>query len=155
MTGIFRFFRSVIFLGWLSFALATAAIAATVWGVQMATTAAALTAKAASTAAAHRKQIAKAVATTKAKARLRRVLVAVPVAGLGAAAFFEEQDYQAWLEENPEGDREQYLCEQASLTAEIADEMLQEMPEKIRPSKDWLNGKIGTCSDDLTSDAPR
>ncbi|MDU8913996.1 hypothetical protein [Aestuariicoccus sp. MJ-SS9] len=129
MAKILGAFRSVVFLGWLSVALASTAIAAGVYALQMTTAVAAMTTKAATTAIKHRKELAK----TKAKARLRRAVVAVPIAGVGAIAYFEEQDYQEWLSENPDGSRQKYACEVASLSAEVVDEVLQGLPEWMRP----------------------
>lgn len=145
MAGIFGVFRNVVFLGWLSVALVSTTIAAGIWALQMTTTVAAMSAKAASTAVAHRKQLAKAVAKAKAKARLRRAIVAVPLVGVGAIAYFEEQDYQEWLEDHPEGTRQQYACEVASMTAEIADEVLQDLPERVRPSPETVVGYMPEC----------
>ncbi|WP_297776423.1 hypothetical protein [uncultured Roseovarius sp.] len=145
MARIFGLFRSVVFLAWLSAALASMAITASIWALQMTSTVAAMSAKAVSSAVAHRKQLAKAVAKTKAKARLRRAVVAVPFAGLGAIAYFEEQDFQEWLEENPEGTRKQYACEVASLTAEVVDEVLQELPELMRPTPETVLGYMPEC----------
>lgn len=143
MAGIFGVFRNVVFLGWLSVALVSTTIAAGIWALQMTTTVAAMSAKAASTAVAHRKQLAKAVA--KAKARLRRAVVAVPIAGVAAIGYFEEQDYQEWLEDHPEGTRQQYACEVASMTAEIADEVLQNLPERVRPGPETILGYMPEC----------
>jgi len=65
----------------------------------------------------------RAVAKTKATARLRRLAVAVPFVGLGAAAAFELADYEAWKKENPQGDFEAYAQEALALSREvIADE---------------------------------
>jgi len=145
MAGIFGVFRNVVFLGWLCFGLASTTIAAGIWALQMTTTVAAMSAKAASTAVAHRKQLAKAVAKAKAKARLRRAVVAVPIAGVAAIGYFEEQDYQEWLEDHPEGTRQQYACEVASMTAEIADEVLQNLPERVRPGPETILGYMPEC----------
>ncbi|SDJ39354.1 hypothetical protein [Lutimaribacter saemankumensis] len=145
MAKVFELFRSVVFLGWLSFALASSTIAAGIWAFQMTTTVATMSAKAAATAVAHRKQLAKAVAKTKAKARLRRAVVAVPLAGVGAIAYFEEQDFQEWLVENPEGTRQQYACEVASLTAEVVDDVLQGLPEIMRPAPETVLGYLPEC----------
>ena len=88
-------------------------------------------------------------AQLKAKARLRRGLVAVPVVGAGLIIYFEEQDFQEWSKENPDGDRAKYLCEVATNSAEIIDEIaedtlkaVQRLPEPLRPDaeivKSWL-----------------
>lgn len=133
MTKILKAFRSVVFLSWLSFAFASVAISATVWALQLGATVTALTAQAASAAISHRRELAQAVARAKARARVQRLVAAVPIAGVGAIAYFKEQDFQDWKEQNPEGTRQQYACEVSALTAEVIDEVLQDLPESIRP----------------------
>ncbi|MGK8234331.1 conserved exported hypothetical protein [Roseovarius sp. EC-HK134] len=145
MSRIFGVFRSVVFLVWLSAALASTAIAASIWALQMTSAVAAMSAKAVATGIAHRQQLAKAVAKTKAKARLRRAIVAVPIAGIGAIAYFEEQDFREWLEENPEGTRQAYACEVAALTAEVIDEVLQDLPEIARPAPETVLDYMPEC----------
>lgn len=141
MSRIFGVFRSVVFLVWLSAALASTAIAASIWALQMTSAVAAMSAKAVATGIAHRQQLAKAVA----KARLRRAIVAVPIAGIGAIAYFEEQDFREWLEENPEGTRQAYACEVAALTAEVIDEVLQDLPEIARPAPETVLDYMPEC----------
>ncbi|MCG6560784.1 hypothetical protein MB818_21500 [Ruegeria sp. 1NDH52C] len=145
MLSLLKLFRSVVFLGWLCIALASTTIAAGVWAVQLSATVATMSANAAAAAIAHRKQLAKTVAKTKAKARLRRVVAAIPVVGVGALAFFEEQDYQEWLLQNPEGTRQQYACQISILTAEVLDEVLQELPELMRPEPEAVQTYIPEC----------
>lgn len=145
MLKILGVFRSVVFLGWLSFALVSTTVMAGVWALQMATSVATISAQAAATAAAHRKQLARAVAKTKAKARLRRAIVAVPFLGVGAIAYFEEQDYRDWKEENADGTRQHYACEVALLTAEVVDEVIQELPERMRPSPSTIMTRMPEC----------
>ncbi len=145
MALLFRALKSVVFLGWLSFVLASTAIAAGVWVMQLSATVATMTTNAAAIALANRKQLAKAVAKTKAKARLRRVIAVIPVAGVGALAYFEEQDYQEWLQQNPEGTRQQYACKVSALTAEVMDEVLQDLPEFVRPESETVLGFMPDC----------
>ena len=104
-----------------------------------------MTAEATATALKHRKEIAKAVARTKAKARLKRALVMVPIAGIAAGAYFEEQDYQEWKQQNPNGNRQNYACEVAALTAEVLDEFLREIPDTLRPSEERLTDQLPKC----------
>ena len=59
--------------------------------------------------------------------------------------YFEEQDYQEWLDENPDGDRTEYACEVATYSMEIMDEIItdsvkaaQSLPEPIRPDADQI-----------------
>ena len=104
-----------------------------------------MTAEATATALKHRKEIAKAVARTNAKARLKRALVMVPIAGIAAGVYFEEQDYQEWKQQNPNGNRQDYACEVAALTAEVLDELLREIPDNLRPSEERLTGQLPKC----------
>lgn len=93
-----------------------------------------------------KKAVGSAVARTKAKARLRRVMAAVPLAGIAAAGYFEHSDYQEWKEDNPEGDFAGYSCEVSALSAEVIDEVLQELPETVRPGRDLVLSQLPTCS---------
>ena len=126
-------------------ALASLSIGLTWCSLQLATSVARLTTEATATALKHRKAIAKAVAKTKAKARLKRALVMVPIAGIAAGAYFEEQDYREWKQQNPNGNRQDYACEVAALTAEILDELLQEIPDNLRPSGERLTDQLPKC----------
>lgn len=140
-----RLLRSATFLLWLCAALAFSTLSATVWAVQAGSTAAVATAKMAQMAATHRKDMRRALAKSRAKARLKRGMTALPFIGLGAVGYFEEQEYRAWLKENPEGDRMAYACESAELTAEVLDEVLQSLPEKLRPGEEALGDLLPAC----------
>ena len=142
---MFRLFKNVVFLAWLVGALASLSIGLTWCSLQLTTGVARLTAEATATALKHRKEIAKAVARTKAKARLKRALVMVPIAGIAAGVYFEEQNYQEWKQQNPDGNRQDYACEVAALTAEVLDELLQEFPDNLRPSEERLTGQLPKC----------
>lgn len=96
--------------------------------------------------AAQHKAVATAVTRTKAKARLRRVVVMVPVAGIAAVGYFEEQDYQEWKEQNPELGRADYGCEVSQVSAEVIDDMLQDLPEAVRPSREFMLSKLPECA---------
>lgn len=148
--------------------LASAALAASVFAFKSAATVAQMSTQAVATAAqhkdklaaltaTHRKQIAanaathkknvtKAVAKTKAKARLRRVATMVPFAGAAAGVYFEERDYNEWIAENPDGTRKQYLCEVAELSSEFVDDVFSDLPEKVRPPEDMLTEFVPDCS---------
>ncbi|MFH1517162.1 MAG: hypothetical protein ABIH17_04685 [Pseudomonadota bacterium] len=104
-----------------------------------------MTAGAAAAAIANRKAIAAAIVRTKAKARLRRALVVLPIAGIAAAVAFERQDFLEWKEENPDGDVEDYGCEVSTVSAEVIDEVLQDLPGQVRPSRDWLLSRMPDC----------
>ena len=98
---MFGLFKNNVFLAWLLGALASLSIGLTWWSLQLTASVARLTTEATATALKHRKEISRAVAKTKAKARLKQTLVMVPIAGIAAAAYFEEQDYQEWKQQNP------------------------------------------------------
>ncbi|NDV50532.1 hypothetical protein [Salipiger sp. PrR003] len=83
-----------------------------------------------------KKAVMSAVTRTKARARLRRLVTAVPIAGVAAAAIFERRDFAAWKEENPGRDGGDYGCEIAGVSAQVLDEVLQELPEAMRPPSD-------------------
>lgn len=143
-----RLFRNAVFLGWFSVSLLFTTAGLALWGANAAYTAARLSAEAAQTALRHRKEIARAVARAKAKARLRRLLVAAPVIGIPVSLWFEEQDFEEWQSENPEGTRAEYLCEVGQLTAEVMDDVLQDLPTVLRPSPATLAGWAGDCGMD-------
>lgn len=145
MKKVLGIFRSIVFLGWLCAALLAASLALGAWAMQMAVTVATMSAAAATTAAAHRKELARAVAKAKAKARLRHVIVALPFVGGAAIVYFENQNYQEWKEENPSGTRSDYLCEMAELTAEVMDDVLQGLPERLRPNPELLLSRTPAC----------
>lgn len=140
-----RLLRSTVFLLWLCAGLALTTLSSTIWAVQAGSTAAVATAKMAQMAAVHRKDMRRALARSRAKARLKRSMTALPFIGLAAVGYFEEQEYRTWLEENPEGDRMAYACESAELTAEVLDEVLQSLPEKLRPGEETLAGLLPEC----------
>lgn len=68
---------------------------------------------------------------TKAIARMKRALVAVPVAGLGLAAYFEKRDYDDWKLDHPQGTPQQYGCEISQISAVYVDELLQGLLENL------------------------
>ena len=142
---MFHLFKNIVFLTWLLGMFASLSIGLTWWSFQLTANVAQLTADATETAIKHRKEITKAVAKTKAKARLKRALVMVPLAGIAAGAYFEEQDYQEWVKQNPSGNRQNYACEVAALTAEVIHELLQEIPKNLIDSKERLNDQIPKC----------
>ena len=105
----------------------------------------------ASTKAAHKTALAK----QKARAKLRQGLIAVPLLGAGLIIYFEEQDFQEWLHENPNGSRAEYLCEVAKYSTEIVDEIVRDtlnaaqyLPKSVQPNADtvrtWL--EIPRCA---------
>ncbi len=164
---LFSFLTTTAFFVMLSITLATTTIGMAVWAFSATSQVATMTASAATKAIAHRKSIAaaitktkarmmiqrkkavaKAVVRTKAKARLRRVMVAIPLVGLAAASYFEHGNYQEWKEDNPRGDLGDYGCEVSNISVEMIDEVLQELPEKVRPSRDLVLSRLPECGDE-------
>ena len=142
---MFALFKNTIFLIWLIIGLISISLTASIFALNATLTATKLTAQASATAIKHRKEITKAIAKVKAKARLRRMLTMVPIAGIAAGGYFEEQDYQEWLIDNPDGKRSEYLCELSNVTAEVLDEWVDELPEKIKPSPNTIGGWMPEC----------
>ena len=88
----------------------------------------------------------KAVAKTKAKARVRRAISAIPALGTAAVFAFEYNDYKQWLEENPGGTKEQYGCEVLNTTSDVFSDVANELPENIRPSRETVFAVMPTCN---------
>lgn len=147
MIRIFKMMRTTAFLAVMCVSLATTAVSLGVWAVSLTAQVTTMTAGAAAAAIAHRKAIAAAVLRTKAKARLRRALVVVPVAGIAAAIAFEREDYLEWKQDHPDGDLETYGCELSAVSAEVVDDVLQDLPEQVRPSRDWLLSRMPECTE--------
>ncbi|MCL3882205.1 hypothetical protein [Marivita sp. GX14005] len=149
MRRLFRFLRSTALLVWLCGALAIGTVTLAFQTFALSAQVAGLTANAASTALRHRKEVTKAVARAKArekaKARLRRALVAVPFVGGGVAVALEAQDYREWQEANPALGFDDYACDVAALSAEVIDEVLQDLPESLRPAPDAVLGRLPKC----------
>jgi len=137
--------KNTVFVFWLLGALASLSIGTAVFALQAMATATRLSAEAATTAVRHRKEMARVVAKVKAKARLKRMIAMIPFAGIAAGAYFEEQEYEEWLINNPDGSRQEYLCEVASMSSEVIDEILLELPEMIRPSKAAVSDMMPKC----------
>ncbi len=131
---------------WLCGALLVSTVALGMQALTLSAQVATVTASASAAALAHRKAVAKAVSKAKAKARLRRLLVAIPVVGTGAAVAFEAQDFRDWQSDNPEGTFADYSCEVAGLSAEVVDEVLQELPNGFRPSPDMVLDQLPECT---------
>ena len=141
-----RTLRNTAFLLWMIGVLAVSTLSFGIWAMSKTAQVASLTATMAANTIAHRTTLTQSAARLRAKARLRRFIVAVPITGLAFVAYFEEHDYQEWLQDNPDGDRTQYACEVAIITAEVLDEVLQELPENIQPSPNFLERYIA-CED--------
>lgn len=145
MRRLFALLRTTSFLVMLCVSLAATTISFGVWAVSLTAQVTTMTASAAAAAIANRKAIAAAVVRTKAKARLRRALIVVPVAGIAAAAVFEHQDYLEWKNDNPDADLGDYGCEISAVSAEVVDDVLQDLPEEVRPSRHWLLARMPEC----------
>ncbi len=151
--------RSTAFLLVVCATLATTTLSLGIAAVSMSAQVATLTAGAAVAATTQARAVATAVAKAKAKektkektkARLKRVLVAVPVAGLAAAAAFEYADYLEWQQVHPEGTAAEYGCEVAALSAEVIDEVLQDLPEATRPPRDLVLSQLPACPTSATA----
>jgi hypothetical protein len=139
---IWGFLKNTIFLSTLCLMLAISTATLAIKTLSLGAKVAAVTAGA---AAAQRQAVAGAVTRAKAKARLRRVIVMVPVAGIVAGGYFEEQDYREWKEQHPELGRSDYACEVSHVSAEVIDGMLQDLPERVRPSREFVLSKLPEC----------
>lgn len=135
--------KNTVFLGMLCLTLAISTATLALKTLSLGAKVAAVTTSA---VAAQRQAVAKAVTRTKAKARLRRAVVMVPVAGIAAAGYFEEQDYQEWKEQNPGLGRSEYACDVSQASAEVIDDMMQGLPEQVRPSRKFLLSKLPECA---------
>ena len=138
MRWLFRLFRSVMFLAVLT---ATLFATTTVLAVQVKYLKASIASAAAATAIAHRKALKRA----SAKARLRRYISTIPIAGMAAAAYFEQRDFATWQGDNPDGTFGDYSCEVVTVSAEVMDDVLQELPEQLRPSQDMVLSALPEC----------
>ena len=89
--------KTTAFLLWFTAGMVLVAAGTSMWAVQATFTATRLATEVASTAVRHRKELSATVMRVKAKARLKRMVTMIPLAGLAAGAYFEEQEYQEWL----------------------------------------------------------
>ena len=93
----------------------------------------------------HRKEIKKTITKMKAKARLKRIITMLPIAGAAAGVYFEESEFQEWLTDNPNGKRYDYLCEIAEITSEIIDEVIDALPQSIKSGETLLKAITTEC----------
>ena len=94
----------------------------------------------------HRKEIKKTISKIKAKARLKRIITMLPIAGAAAGIYFEESEFQEWLIDNPNGKRSDYLCEIAEITSEIIDEVIDALPQSIKSGENLLKAITPECT---------
>lgn len=120
--------RNTTFVLLLIISLTSLAISTSIWAVSQTMRVAAMSKAVAAQAVQNRRQIARLAA----KARLRRIIAAVPFAGIAAAGYFEERDRRDWLDANPGKTNADYACEVAELTTEVMDEVLAGMPMEIQ-----------------------
>ena len=93
----------------------------------------------------HKKEIQKTISKIKAKARLKRIIIMLPFVGAAAGVYFEESEFQEWLMDNPGGTRSDYLCEIADVTTEILDEVINDLPQSIKPNKTVIETIAPKC----------
>ena len=73
------------------------------------------------------------------------MITMLPFAGAAAGIYFEESEFQEWLLDNPGGTRSDYLCEIADITSEIFDEVINDLPQSIKPNKNLIETIAPEC----------
>ena len=138
-------FKNTVFLIWLLCSLASITVFTSIWALQKTFMVAKLSAEITSNTIKHRKEIKKAITKIKAKARLKRIITMLPIAGAAAGLYFEESEFQEWLIDNPNGKRSDYLCEIAEITSEIIDEVIDALPQSIKSGETLLKAITPEC----------
>ena len=59
----------------------------------------------------------------KVKERGKRLIAAIPIAGIVAVGWFEKNEYEEWELENPDGTFEEYSSEMTNAISEVAYEI--------------------------------
>ena len=139
-------FKNTVFLIWLLCSLASITIFSSIWALQKTFMVAKLSAEITSNTFKHRKEIKKTISKIKAKARLKRIITMLPIAGAAAGIYFEESEFQEWLIDNPNGKRSDYLCEIAEITSEIIDEVIDALPQSIKSGENLLKAITPECT---------
>ena len=139
-------FKNTVFLIWLLCSLASITIFTSIWALQKTFIVAKLSAEITSNTIKHRKEIKKTISKIKAKARLKRIITMLPIAGAAAGIYFEESEFQEWLIDNPNGKRSDYLCEIAEITSEIIDEVIDALPQSIKSGETLLKTITPKCT---------
>ena len=139
-------FKNTVFLIWLLCFLASITIFSSIWALQKTFMVAKLSAEITSNTIKHRKEIKKTITKIKAKARLKRIITMLPIAGAAAGIYFEESEFQEWLIDNPNGKRSDYLCEIAEITSEIIDEVIDDLPKSIKSGENLLKAITPECT---------
>ena len=132
---MFSILKNTVFLIWLFCTLASLAVFTSILALQKTYMVAKLSAEITANTIKHKKEIKKIISKIKAKARLKRMITMLPFAGAAAGIYFEESEFQEWLLDNPGGTRSDYLCEIADITSEILDEVINDLPQSIKPNK--------------------
>ena len=140
-------FKNTVFLIWLLCSLASITVFSSIWALQKTFMVAKLSAEITSNTFKHRKEIKKTISKIKAKARLKRIITMLPIAGAAAGIYFEESEFQEWLIDNPNGKRSDYLCEIAEITSEIIDEVINTLPKSIRSGENLLQVISPACTE--------
>ena len=139
-------FKNTVFLIWLLCSLASITVFSSIWALQKTFMVAKLSAEITSNTFKHRKEIKKTISKIKAKARLKRIITMLPIAGAAAGIYFEESEFQEWLIDNPNGKRSDYLCEIAEITSEIIDEVIDALPQSIKSGEKLLKAITPECT---------
>ena len=139
-------FKNTVFLIWLLCSLASITVFTSIWALQKTFMVAKLSAEITSNTFKHRKEIKKTISKIKAKARLKRIITMLPIAGAAAGIYFEESEFQEWLIDNPNGKRSDYLCEIAEITSEIIDEVIDALPQSIKSGENLLKAMTPECT---------
>jgi len=142
---VLSLFKNTVFLIWLLCSLASITIFTSIWALQKTFIVAKLSAEITSNTIKHRKEIKKTISKIKAKARLKRIITMLPIAGAAAGIYFEESEFQEWLIDNPNGKRSDYLCEIAEITSEIIDEVIDALPQSIKSGETLLKAITPEC----------
>jgi hypothetical protein len=144
---VLSLFKNTVFLIWLLCSLASITVFSSIWALQKTFMVAKLSAEITSNTIKHRKEIKKTITKIKAKARLKRIITMLPIAGAAAGIYFEESEFQEWLIDNPNGKRSDYLCEIAEITSEIIDEVINTLPKSIRSGENLLQTISPACTE--------
>ena len=139
-------FKNTVFLIWLLCSLASITVFSSIWALQKTFMVAKLSAEITSNTFKHRKEIKKTISKIKAKARLKRIITMLPIAGAAAGIYFEESEFQEWLIDNPNGKRSDYLCEIAEITSEIIDNVIDDLPQSIKSGENLLKAITPECT---------
>jgi len=143
---VLSLFKNTVFLIWLLCSLASITVFSSIWALQKTFMVAKLSAEITSNTFKHRKEIKKTISKIKAKARLKRIITMLPIAGAAAGIYFEESEFQEWLIDNPNGKRSDYLCEIAEITSEIIDEVINTLPQSIKSGENLLQAMTPECT---------